>query len=139
MTTADPQIELVLDASAMESYARGHVHVGQVLALAFPDGSKGRVAIPAVALAEAYSRRHADELGCSRLDLLTSLHSTTVMDLGLPEACEVGAAAGNGDIPRTHAVWLARQHDAFFLTTEPKDVVGLLRENAIVAIPTEDA
>jgi hypothetical protein len=48
-----PEIRAVLDRSALQSYARGHVHVGELL-IDIAD-EKASIAIPAAALADAHA------------------------------------------------------------------------------------
>ncbi|WP_067505293.1 hypothetical protein [Actinoplanes sp. TFC3] len=65
----------------------------------------------------------------------------TLLHLDEANAPLVGtfAAQGDGSIPRAHAVWAARQHTAYYLTTEPEEVVDLLVPEKIHPIPTKDA
>lgn len=133
------KIYAVLDASAMESYARGHIHVGELIA-EVPDELKPFLGIPAAALAEAYVRSVGDDLRRAKLDVLATSDASVVFGLDLPEARELGTFANtaDGDLARLHAAWVATSCKAFFVTTEPKKAVGLVNDDAIFDVPAED-
>ena len=80
----EPVVRAVLDASAMLSYAREHVHVGELLTEFGDEGSAA--AVPAVTLLEAHARVVDDELATLRLDMLGKLPTTTLLELGRREA-----------------------------------------------------
>ncbi|AGL20407.1 hypothetical protein [Actinoplanes sp. N902-109] len=133
-----PEIRAVLDTSAIESYAVGHVHVGELIA----DLTDGRICagLPAAALAEAYSR-HTDDLARARIDLLTKLDGTMVLALDAASAPQVGMVfpLTGGDMAQAQAVAIAREHSAIYLTVEPKRSAHLVDPDAIVSIPAKDA
>ncbi|MFI5931325.1 hypothetical protein [Actinoplanes sp. NPDC051494] len=139
MTEPTRQIRVVLDRSAIESYALGHAHVRDVL-VAIGDEKAANVGIPAAALAEAYGRA-PDEVTVARLGILTSLPGVAVVDLDGENAADVGNVATliHVDLPQAHAVWTAFQHCAFFLTAEPEMSVRMVPIGRIIEIPAEDA
>jgi hypothetical protein len=142
MTTPvhDPmQIQAVLDRSAMESYARGHIHVGELLVDIADEGA--HVGIPATALLEAHARALHDEHARALLRLLATLEGVTVLDLDAGAAATLAGSVplAKGDMARAHAVWAANKHRAHYLTTEPTEAAGLVPADHIHVIPTDDA
>ncbi len=134
-----PVIHAVLDRSALRSYARGHVHIGELL-IDIADGGAA-MGIPATALLEAHVETLGDEHARALLNLLVTLPGIAVLDLDkqtAPLTADVVPSA-DGDLPRSHAVWAAKEHEAYYLTTEPGEVKELLPPGQIHAIPAEDA
>lgn len=139
MLDEPPVIQAVLDRSALQSYARGHIHVGELLIDVADEGAS--IAIPTVALMDAYAwslgNRHATAL----LNLIIKLPGIAVIDLDATSA--PGAAeevpSSSGDLSRSHAVWAAKAHNAHYLTTEPAEVAELLPPGQIHVIPDKDA
>jgi hypothetical protein len=137
MTDVEIEIRAVLDASAMLSYARGHVHVGElVVMIADEDAYAG---LPAVALLDAYSRV-ADAPGRARLGVLATLPSVAVLPLGAAETPDVAAVVGmvKGDVGRAHAVWAALDHGAYYLTAEPHLAPSVIPADLVHPIPVDD-
>ncbi|BCJ54686.1 hypothetical protein Asp14428_61610 [Actinoplanes sp. NBRC 14428] len=135
----NPVIRAVLDRSALRSYARGHLHVGELLVDIADEGAA--MGIPAAALLDAHAASVGDEHARALLRLLVTLPGIKVLDLDArtaPPAADVMPAA-KGDIPRSHAVWAAKEHEAYYLTTEPTAVQGLLPPGQIHPIPGRDA
>ncbi|HET8661364.1 MAG TPA: hypothetical protein VFM55_20500 [Micromonosporaceae bacterium] len=138
MSDTDTEVRAVLDTSAMLSYARGHVHVGEILVEVAEEGAY--VGLPVVALLDAYSKVH-DGPGRARLGVLTALPGARVLDLGAGEAAVVSLAVGlvGGDLARAHAVWAALRHGAYYLTTQPKAAPGILTAEQVHHLPDDDA
>jgi len=134
-----PTIQAVLDRSALQSYARGHIHVGELL-IDVADGG-AVIAVPTVALMDAYAQSLGNKHATALLSLIITLPGIAVMDLDAKAAS--GAAKkvpwSKGDLSRSHAVWAAKAHNAYYLTTEPAEVVDLLPPGQIHVIPHEDA
>lgn len=135
----DSGVRAVLDTSAMLSYARGHIHVGEILIDIAADGDY--VGLPAVALLDAYARVLGDAPAAARLGVLVVLPGVRTLDLGAGDAADVGSAVSlvAGDLARAHAVWAALEHGAYYLTTEPKRAPSILTEDQILTIPDDDA
>jgi hypothetical protein len=133
------EIRAVLDRSALHSYARGHIHIGELL-IDIAD-EKADMAIPAATLAEAHMRLVKDEHARALLHLLVTLPGTTVLKLDGASASAITATLrqADGDLSRAHAVWAANQHGALYLTTEPDTVVSLIPPDNVHPIPPEDA
>lgn len=134
-----PPIQAILDRSALLSYARGHVHVGELLVDIADEGVA--MGIPAVALLDAHVDSLGDERARALLGLLVTLPGISVLDLDIrsaPPTADVVPAA-KGDLPRSHAVWAARENEAYYLTTEPDQVRNLLPPGQIHVIPGRDA
>jgi hypothetical protein len=142
MTTTSPQslpIQAVLDRSALESYARGHVHVGELIIEIADDGAN--VGIPAAALLDAHVRFIDDEHARALLGLIVTLPGTEVLDMDAPVASSMADTVplADDDVSRAHSVWAAKQHVAHYLTTEPGEVTELLPPDQVHAIPVKDA
>jgi hypothetical protein len=137
--TAPPTIQAVLDRSALRSYARGHIHVGELLVDIADEGAA--MGVPAAALLDAHAQSVGDEHARALLRLLVTLPGITVLDLNArtaPPTADVVPSA-KGDIPRSHAVWAAKEHEAYYLTTEPEEVQNLLPPGQIHVLPGKDA
>jgi hypothetical protein len=136
------EIRAVLDRSAMLSYAPDHVHVGEIIIEIAAEGAY--VGLPAVALLDAYARVPADAPAAARLRVLAALSGATVLPLGAREAGAVARAvslvAGDpaGDLARAHAVRVALDHGAYYLTTRPETAPPILAADQIHAIPGTD-
>jgi hypothetical protein len=131
-----PEIRAVLDHTALQSYASGQLHVGELLG-EVADQENAFVAIPAVALLEAYARSIDDAEARALLNYLVTLPSAVVLDLGMET---VPRAAGHvrtmrGNMPRAHAVWVAMAHEALCVTTEPEAYPDQILADQVVAIP----
>ena len=135
----EPVVRAVLDASAMLSYAREHIHVGELLLEFGDEGSAA--AVPAVTLLEAHARVGNDELATVRLDMLGRLPTTVVLELGRHEArlASLVAPLVKGDLAKTHAVWAALRYRAYFVTAEPAIVPSIIDRSNVVVIPRHDA
>jgi hypothetical protein len=129
----------VLDRSAIQSYGRGHVHVGEVMSEV--DRERAFIAIPAAALCEAHAGFTEDAVATARLGVLINLPGAKVLDLDAAAAIAVAAILhlAGGDLSRSHAVWAALEHSAVYLTAEPDVSARLVAEDRIIEIPTEDA
>jgi hypothetical protein len=112
------EIRAVLETSAVLSYARGHVHVGELLVDIADEGA--HMGLPAVALLDAHTRLLSDAQSRARLGVLAALPGIAVLALGADEASEVAATVpGAGhDLARAHAVWAALVHGAYYVTCE---------------------
>jgi hypothetical protein len=137
---SSPEIRAVLDHTALQSYARGHVHVGEVFG-AVADEENAFVAIPSVALLEAHARLMDDPQAKALLNYMVTLPDAMVLDLDL---ATVPGAAGyvrslRGNLPRAHAAWAAGAYQALCFTTEPEAYPGDMLEDQVVAIPTTEA
>src|SRR5439155_9920274 len=89
MSDNDYGIRAVLDSSAMLSYVRGHVHVGELVIDIAAEGAS--VALPTVALLGAYTRAGDDESVRDRLGVLTALDGIEVLPLGPDDAATVSS------------------------------------------------
>jgi len=123
----------------MLSYARGHVHVGELVIDIAAEGAL--VALPTVALLGAYLRAADDEVARDALALLATLDGVAVLPLGPAEADLVAATVplAGGDIVRAHALWAALRYHAYYFTTEPQAAPSALAAWQVHPIPVEDA
>lgn len=136
---ASPQIRAVLDHTALQSYARGLVHVGELFGQV-ADEENAFVAIPSVALLEAHARSIDDPQARSLLNYVVTLPGAMVLDLDLATVPE---AAGyvrmlRGNLPRAHTAWAAGAYRAPCFSTEPEEYPDDVLEDQVVAIPTKD-
>jgi len=138
-TETPMEIRAVLDCSALQSYARGHVHVGELLVDVADEGAY--FGIPAAALTEAYAAAQDDRHEAALIYLFTTLVGTTVLDLDSETASDMAGTLllTDKDMSRAHAVWAAHKYQALYLTTEPSEVVSLVPADQIHKIPAEDA
>jgi hypothetical protein len=137
---APPQIRAVLDHTALQSYARGHVHVGELFG-EITDEENAFVAIPGVALLEAHARSIDDPQARALLNYMVTLPAAMVLDLDLATVPE---AAGyvrtlRGNLPRAHTAWAAGAYRALCFTTEPEAYPEQVLHDQVVAIPTKHA
>ena len=134
-----PTIQAVLDRSALQSYARGHVHVGELLIDVADEGAF--MAVPTVTLLDAYAQSLGNEHATALLNLIVTLPGIAVIDLDAPTASATAEEVpnSNGDLSRSHSVWAAKAHDAYYLTTEPAEVTDLLPPGQVHVIPSKDA
>jgi hypothetical protein len=134
----DVIVRAVLDCSAVLSYARGHVHVGELLIELSDEGAS--VGVPALALLDAYTRTSTDRAH-GRVDVLAGLPAVVVLPLGAGEAADVAPFVPlvKGDMSRAHAVWAALEHGAYYVTVEPHLTLPNLADDHVHAIPAEDA
>jgi hypothetical protein len=130
-------VRVVLDRSALESYLRGHVHVGEVIIEVAEDAN---VAIPSTVLLEAHVNSLGDERAGALLRLLTAAEGVTVLELGEMEAVRIAGTVPLvlGDLPLAHSVWAANAHRAFYLTTDPDAVKSVIPAGHVIRIPAED-
>jgi hypothetical protein len=138
-TETPREIRAVLDCSALQSYALGHVHIGELLIDIADEGAD--MAIPAVTLAEANGFLIQDAHARALLGLLVTLPGTVVLPLDAATARDMAPTAvqAHGDLSRAHAVWAANRHGALYLTTEPDTVVALIPPDNVHLIPAKDA
>ncbi|SRR6266545_1346237 len=132
-------VRAVLDCSAMLSYARGHVHIGELLIeIADEDAFVG---LPALALLDAYTQVGSTEPARGRLGMLAALPVVMVLPLGSHEAAEVAPTVPlvKGDMPRAHAIWAALEEDAYYVTVEPHLIPRTMARIKLLVIPAEDA
>jgi hypothetical protein len=134
-----PTIQAVLDRSALQSYARGHIHVGELLVDVADEGAF--MAVPTVTLLDAYAQSLGNEHATALLNLIVTLPGIAVIDLDAPTASATAEEVpnSNGDLSRSHSVWAAKAHDAYYLTTEPAEVTDLLPPGQVHVIPSKDA
>lgn len=135
----ESDIRAVLDPTAIESFARGHVHVGELLVMIGEEGAL--VGVPTASLLRA----HADSAGLAnqlaRLAVLATLPSVRVLDLNLEvaeSAADLVGAVG-GDLALGHAAWAATEHSAYLVTAEPRPVAKAVPSGFLHVIPTGDA
>lgn len=136
---APPEVRAVLDHTALQSYARGQSHVGELLR-EVADQENAFLAIPAVALLEAYARSIDDLHGTRLLNYLVTLPAAMVLDLELGTASRAAGhvRALRGNIARAHAAWAAMMYEALCVTTEPEAYPDQVLVEQLVTIPTKD-
>ncbi|MEV6601830.1 hypothetical protein AB0M36_33980 [Actinoplanes sp. NPDC051346] len=139
MNDQQNEIRAVLDSSAIRSYAKGHVHVGEVITEVADE--RAFVGIPATALLEALGHCEGDKIARARLDILVHLPGTLTLDLTAETAGRVAGTVAftGGDLARSHAVWASLEHSAAYLTAEPQKSTRLIAEDRIIIVPAEDA
>ncbi|MEV4707708.1 hypothetical protein [Actinoplanes sp. NPDC049316] len=139
MTDLLPDIRAVLDSSAIRSYARGHIHVGEVITEVADDSAY--VGIPATALLDAHAQCLGDKVARARLGVLVHLPGTQVLALDADAAAHVAETVpfSHGDLSRSHAVWASLEHAAVYLTAEPQESARLIAKDRIIVIPADDA
>jgi hypothetical protein len=141
------EIRAVLETSAVLSYARGHVHVGELIVDIMEEGAY--VGLPTVALLDAYSRLAKDEHEArARIGVLVATPGIVVLPLGPAEAAAVaeavprfaadGQPVANFDLVRAYATWAARS-DAYYLTCEPEYAPPVLAGWQVHHVPPTDA
>ncbi|BFU42848.1 hypothetical protein [Krasilnikovia sp. MM14-A1004] len=137
---ATPDIRAILDRSALQSYARGHVHVGEVLGEVTAEMDTV-IGIPAAALSAAHAAHLDDKDARGLLRLVASLPSTTVLVLDQQAAEDVAGAlvVTDGDLSLAQGVWAANDLGALYLTAEPDEVRALVPADNILTIPRDDA
>ena len=133
-----PPIRAVLDSSAIQSYGRGHVHVGEIITEI--ENEQAAIAIPATALADAYASFVKDRLATARLRVLVDLPGTAMLDLDEDAAVSIAPIVPRADdnLARSHAVWAAREYSAVYLTCEAAKAAGLVDEDRMIEISRED-
>jgi hypothetical protein len=134
------EIKAVLDCTALESYARGHVHIGELIK-EVGDEENSVVAIPSVALMDAHSRAVNNPQAKALLNYVVTLPSAVVLDLDLASAPRVAqyVPVMKGDPSRAHVTWAAMAYKALCFTTEPDAYPSRIMGGKLIAIPTEDA
>ncbi|SCG72721.1 hypothetical protein [Micromonospora inositola] len=139
MRDDDIEIRAVLDSSAILSYSRAHVHVGELLVDIADEGAY--VGLPTVALLDAYAQIRTDQPASARLGVLATLPGVAVLPLTAADAAAVAATVRlvKGDLARAHCVWAALAHDAYYLTSEPHLVPAVIAPELVHYIPLDDA
>jgi hypothetical protein len=137
---APAEIRAVLDHTALQSYARGHVHVGELFRVV-TDEENAVVAIPSVALLEAHTRSIDDPQAKALLNYMVTLPGAMVLDLDIVTAAPTAGYARTmrGNLARGHALWATVTYNAVCFTTEPEAYPDPVVEDQVVAIPTKDA
>jgi hypothetical protein len=137
---AAAEIKAVLDCTALESYARGHVHIGELLK-EIGDEEESVVAIPSVALLDAHSRAAGNPEAKALLNYVVTLPSAVVLVLDRATAPRVAqhVSVMKGDLSRAHVTWAVMTHKALCFTTEPEAYPPRFMADKVVAVPTEDA
>jgi hypothetical protein len=135
-----PSIRAVLDRSALLSYARGHVHVGEAIG-EITDERDARVGIPAVALLEAHLELAADLDSRLLLRLLAARPTTHLIGI---EENAVSAVADiarltRGDLGQAQAAWATIKFETVCMSARPADVPSIVQREAIIQIPPTDA
>jgi hypothetical protein len=135
----DIVVRAVLDSSAVLSYARGHVHVGELLIEVADE--EALVALPVLALLDAYTHIAETDPARGRIEVLAALPTIMVLPLERNEAADIAAIIplAKGDLPRAHTTWAALQYGAYYITVEPELVPPNIAASRIQAIPAEDA
>lgn len=136
---AESRVRGVLDSSAIQSYGRGHVHVGEVMSEI--SNEHAYVAIPATALLDAHAHFLDDDVARARLGVLVKLPGARMMNLDTDTAAVVADVVpyAGDDLARAHAAWAALHHAAVLFTTEPDKSGHAVARDRIIVIPTEDA
>ncbi|GAB1693967.1 hypothetical protein [Krasilnikovia sp. M28-CT-15] len=134
-------IGAILDRSALESYARGHVHVGELIQQVTDENDGSAVGIPSAALVEALARVAHDKTAKDLLKYVTTLGATVVLPLDQTHAAGVAANVPlvRGDLARAHAIWAAQHHETLCFTAEPEAVPEAILTDQIITIPRDDA
>jgi hypothetical protein len=137
---APAEIRAVLDCTALQSYARGHVHVGELFR-EVGDEEDSLIAIPSVALMDAHARSLDNAAARALLKYVVTLPNAVVLDLDTATVPIVArhVPVMNGDLSRAHAVWAAMAYGALCFTTEPEAYPPQVLPEQVVAIPAEDA
>lgn len=136
---AQSRLRGVLDSSAIQSYARGHVHIGEMITEIADE--RAFFGIPATALLDAHSRFIGDAVARARMGILVGLPGALLMALDAGTAAAVAEVVpfARNDLARAHAAWGALAHAALLFTAEPEKSAEAVGEDRIIAIPTEDA
>jgi hypothetical protein len=121
---------LVLDPGAMVAYARGSEAIGELIILLAEEDRA--VALPAVALADAFGR--CDDGEHAMLRVLAGASSSLVVPLDQADAAAVGVLGRRVGLGTAHAVTVAVGFDSYFATVDPTAVRGLLDEDLIIEI-----
>jgi hypothetical protein len=131
-------IRVVLDRSALESYTKGHVHVGEVITEVADEADVG---IPATVFLEAQAKALGDDHARALLQLLVTAEGVVVLELGGTEATRAAGTVPlvDGDLPLAHGVWAANANAAFYLTADPEAVKSVIPAANLIGIPAEDA
>ena len=135
-----PEIRAVLDHTALQSYARGHVHVGEIFS-EVTNNDNGVVAIPSVALLEAHTRSIDDPQAKALLNYVVTLPGAMVLDLDIVTATRTAGYVRTmrGNLARGHALWATMTYEAICFTTEPESYPEQILADQVVAIPVNDA
>jgi hypothetical protein len=139
-SSSNTEIRAILDSSALVSYTKGHVHVGEVIR-EVADEDACVIAIPAAALAAAHAHNTGNHHAQRLLVLLTTLPGIAVLSLAADTAASMAGTLTivDGDISLAHAVWTANKHRAVLFTTRPADVEKLVPHPNVIVIPLDDA
>lgn len=135
-----PVVRAVLDRSALLSYARGHIHVGEAIS-EIADESGARVGIPSVALLEAHLVIAADKDSRGLLRHLAALPVTTLLTVDEQTASDVAdvAVLTRGDLGQAHAAWVTVALNAWCLSATPDQIPSIVQRDVIIPIPLDDA
>jgi hypothetical protein len=125
----DRAVRLVLDTTAVLEFARGSVHVGEVLA-EFADGKSG-AAVPLACLAEAYPTAVEPD----RLRALVAHEAVSVMTDDAAEWESLGhLCALVGGFAQASAALAALDFDCWVLTARPELYDAVKGGDLVVAI-----
>ena len=121
----DPPVAVVLDTSALLAHAAGSVAVGELVAEVSDEHRI--IGVPATCLAQAHAAT-SDQFGATQLLLLTAATQVAILPLAADDVWPVGQLARevDGDIPLAHAVYLAAEHRAYYVTADPARAVAVL-------------
>jgi len=125
------EIAVVLDTSALLSYADGHVAVGELISEIAAE--RRLVGVPAACLTAAGAHVH-DKFGTAQLTRLIDIDTVCVLPLTVDDALEAAqyARAEAGDIAIGQAVLVALQHEAYYATAAPKQASSVLPAGWVV-------
>jgi hypothetical protein len=124
-------MSVVLDTSAMVAYARGGVAVGELIVMVAEEGN-GTVALPVVALADAYGR--ADDADHPMLALLSNGTRSRLVRLDPATVDEVGSAGRRVGLGTAHALKIAVDFDRYLVTADAKSIAGMIEDRLILEI-----
>lgn len=116
------KVHLVLDTTAITTYAGGSLHVGETITQVIEEGRDARFGVPVLCLMSAYEVLAAKHEGdITMLALLDAHRHSELLPLPTRRWDTVAATAVLlGGIDRAAALAAAEGHDAMLLTAEPK-------------------
>jgi hypothetical protein len=124
-------LSIVLDTSAMVAYAQGSEAVGELILLVSEEYA-GVVALPVVALADAFGR--LDEAAHPMLNLLVAGARTVVAPVDHGQAARIGVVGRRVGLGTAHAVSVVASADGYLVTADTKPIAGLVEERLIIEI-----